>query len=170
MILTLTINPVQPVTGVRTVCERDPYYDQFEFGCPAKHEQMQINRRAEYRRWLMMLTVAQLQAASPQVRRDQIEAFWDAMIYRGTYGSAGHNHPSENDYDGDNGREYHETLRDNGLMSRPGGRPVHAGSFVQIGDALPLIESPSLVPEDGARAENGAGQQDENPKRKVSDP
>jgi hypothetical protein len=56
---------------------------------------------------------------------------------------------TENHYDGDQGREYADHLRDNGH----GARGASLGSFVQIGDALPVIEAPSIVPDDASEAQ-----------------
>lgn len=57
---------------------------------------------------------------------------------------------AENDYDGDGGREHSEYMRDNG---RGSSRATVAGTFVQIADALPRIEAPSIVPEHTAAGE-----------------
>lgn len=50
---------------------------------------------------------------------------------------------TEQDYDGDMGREYSDHLRDNGISARS----ASVGTFVQIADALPKIEAPSIVAE-----------------------
>lgn len=52
-------------------------------------------------------------------------------------------HANENDYDGDLGREHDDHMRDNGY----GAGSSSLGSFVQIADALPVIEAPSIVAE-----------------------
>lgn len=55
---------------------------------------------------------------------------------------------TEFDYDGDMGREHADYMRDNGH-----GAASVAGSFVQIADALPVIEAPSIVAELPEQAE-----------------
>jgi len=56
----------------------------------------------------------------------------------------------EQDYDGDLGREHADHMRDNGA----GGRcATVAGTFIQIADALPVIEAPSIVTEIPEQAE-----------------
>lgn len=47
---------------------------------------------------------------------------------------------AETEYDGDLGHSYADTMRDNGRPS-----PVAGTTFIQIADALPVIESPSIA-------------------------
>jgi hypothetical protein len=67
---------------------------------------------------------------------------------------ASKNPEREFDYDGDMGREHDDYLRDNGA-----GRTSTsiAGSFVQIADALPVIESPSIVAEQPQASDHQSG-------------
>lgn len=50
----------------------------------------------------------------------------------------------EQDYDGDMGREHSDHMRDNGKGARSA---TVAGTFIQIADALPVIEAPGIVPD-----------------------
>lgn len=54
------------------------------------------------------------------------------------------NRPSaDNSYDGDEGREHSEYMRDNGQLALSGGRGI--APWRQIADALPTVESPSIA-------------------------
>jgi hypothetical protein len=72
------------------------------------------------------------------------------------------NDQHEFDYDGDGGREYDDYLRDNN--PRIG---CSFGDWKKIGDVLPVIEAPSIVPEQPTadeRKRNGERHQDEAPR------
>jgi hypothetical protein len=74
-------------------------------------------------------------------KRDRMSArFWSAFMAGYDLDQLQRNPAGEFDYDGDGGREHVATLR----ASHPNNR---LGHWRQIGDAVPHIESPSIVPD-----------------------
>jgi hypothetical protein len=76
-----------------------------------------------------------------RIKRDRIvAASWAAFNAGYDYDQLPPDGRGEFDYDGDGGREYADTLHANHPNKR-------LGHWRQIGDAVPHIESPSIVPD-----------------------